>query len=97
MLYVSEGSAAIARAIERKLQVISSSAGLIFIGVRPTKERDGVSQFFTINLGISRSKNLDESTIEALVRTTLGSEYSQDLINIQLNVYFGVTGMCTDK
>lgn len=97
MKYISDGSAAIARAMGRKLQKLPPEAGIIFIAVDPTPVDDGVCGNFSIFLGVVKSDYINASTMDALVRTTLKEDLEHDAITVTVWSVFGTSGSSTGK
>ena len=91
MDYVGEVTAAKARGFEKRLQHLSTEAGVLFVSVKAVPCADGISDTFEVRLGVRRS-------IEAgvpLVQFTFREEIGQGL-NFLVSVYQGVSGAARD-
>jgi hypothetical protein len=94
MKYVSDGSAATARSMERKFQTIP---GVLLISVQPIPTDDGICSIFTVNVGMNKEHGIDESTIHALIDAVLSEELRSGAIGVVHNVMLGVPGLRRDK
>lgn len=92
--YISEGSAAIARSMERIIQKLSAEAGIHFVSVEPFPAFDGICDYYQVFVGAKRNPNFDSSTIETVVSQALHNEYPLGTVGFEIHIQFGVQGMC---
>lgn len=94
--YVSEGSAAIARSMERELQKLPKEAGIIFIAVQPSPVWGGVCRDYHVILGVDNKLAINQTTVDAIAQVAL-KDYPPEAYDITMAFHFGVTGMCNGK
>jgi hypothetical protein len=87
--YVSDESAAQAKAYETELRKLPPDAGILFIGVKAVPCRDGKSKSFEVRLGTHRA--VGQSASVALVSYTFRHEMQRG-IKFLVSAYQGISG-----
>jgi hypothetical protein len=88
--YVDAESVSVAADWESRFQMLSPSAGVLFVSVKPTPVEGGRCQSFEVRLGISRT--MEESTGLSLIKHVLEAEIASGQYEIQGAVYRGSPG-----
>ena len=88
--YVSEQAQDIARQMERRLQAVSSQAGIIFVSVKAIPEHKGRSLRYEVRLGIDRK--FEEATGVAIIKHVFEDEIKSGSVRIDAAVYRGIRG-----
>lgn len=92
MDYVGPESDSVARSWEKKFRETRSMASIIFVSVDPTPTPNGMTDEYTVTLGLARNKSIDNSTGLAIIYSVLQQEVESGLYKIRANIYRGVSG-----
>jgi hypothetical protein len=95
MDYVSEDAKKVVEYIESRLRILPPAAGILFISVQAVPAPRGEVTTFEVRIGMS--KNFDEETGMAIIKTVFQKEIESNVFVLHASVYRGIPGAASDK